>query len=813
MTDPAGAWTWTYDARGRQHLADDPDKGRTRTEYDDADRPILVVDARGAELTTTYDELGRKKELKQGSTLRASWMYDTIAKGQPSSSTRYENGKAYTTQVDSYDDRYQPTSTTTTLPDSAGALAGSYTWTYGYNQYTGTQEWVKQPAVGGLPGERQTTVYGEGDLPQKTTAGSTVLVNATSYDVFSRPVRTEYGTLGHKVYNTQQWDEHTGELTGRTLDGDEALRIEATKYSYDAAGNTTRISSTSGQDAAAVTDTQCFGIDALRQMTDAWTTKDASDDCTKGPSVTTVGGPDAYWHSYEYDMMGNRTKETQHAVTSGAADITRTYTPGRPGDNPHALRSVSTTGGPDNGKTENFTYDAAGNTESRKGGSRDQGMTWDAEGNLDTVTEGGETTSYVYDTDGNRILARNADGTTTAYLPGGNELTTTSAGVKTAARYYTHGGETVAVRTNAGISLLFGDQQGTALIAVAMGAGQLVTRRKQLPFGGARASTGTIWPGSHGFVDGTTDPTGLTHLGAREYDPTLGRFISVDPLLVVDDPAQHNAYQYGSNNPATYSDPTGENSRCYGGNMSASCAPPDPPKSHCYTGNMSASCTAVNPDHNSAEGRRRSAELAAAIDAPRHCYGGSMSASCSWNKSGSQQQSSAQKRKAELERALEQQKSNKQNHGFWSSLRSGATSKWNSFKENVSSADWWKHKGVDIGITTLAAVGTAFCIASVVCGGGLFVVGAGALFVGGLGAHMAMASPEEREQGAAKFMKRTAIAETKGIVAGALCGRGPGGCFAMGPKAGTPLAGVGRARLLAQAVRISARKVGDYLIR
>lgn len=190
---------------------------------------------------------------------------------------------------------------------------------------------MKHPAVGDLPGERQTTVYGQGDLPQKTTVGSTVVVNATSYDVFSRPVRTEFGTLGHKVYNTQRWDEHTGELTGRTLDGDEALRIEDTKYSYDAAGNTTRISSTSGQDTAAVTDTQCFGIDAQRRMTVAWTTKNASDDCTNGPSATTVGGPDAYWHSYEYDMMGNRTKETQHAVTTGASDVTRTYTPGAPG--------------------------------------------------------------------------------------------------------------------------------------------------------------------------------------------------------------------------------------------------------------------------------------------------------------------------------------------------------------------------------------------------------------------------------------------------------------------------------------------------
>ncbi|MFB7532614.1 hypothetical protein ACFC0C_31260 [Streptomyces sp. NPDC056178] len=45
--------------------------------------------------------------------------------------------------------------------------------------------------------------------------------------MFSRPVRTECGTLGRKVYNIRQWDECTGELTGRTLDGDEALRTMA----------------------------------------------------------------------------------------------------------------------------------------------------------------------------------------------------------------------------------------------------------------------------------------------------------------------------------------------------------------------------------------------------------------------------------------------------------------------------------------------------------------------------------------------------------------------------------------------------------
>lgn len=560
MTDPADTvWTWTYDARGRQITADDPDKGLTATAYDRSDRPTKVTDARGIELTTVYDDLGRQKELRQGETLRASWTYDTVAKGHLTGSTSHVDGKTYSNRINSYNDQYQPTSSTTTLPADAGAVAGEYTWTFGYNAYTGAQEWIKHPALGGLPGERQTTVFGEGNLPQKTTAGPVVLVNATSHDVFSRPVRTEYGVLGRKVYRTQNWDEHTGALTRSTIDGDVALRVDDTRYTYDPAGNVTRISSTSGQDNTAQTDNQCFTTDALRRMTEAWTTSNPADDCTAGPSLATVGGRDAYWHSYAYDIAGNRTKETQHATTSGLSDVTRTYAPTGAGeDNPHSLRSVSTTGGGDDGQQETFAYDDAGNTTERTGGERDQKLTWSPEGNLATVTEDGKTTEYLYDADGNRLLAKNADGSTVAYLPGGNELTATSTGTKTAARYYTHGGETVAVRTSNGFTFLFGDRQGTALIAVAWGAGQAVTRRKQLPFGGPRSSSSTSWPGDRGFVGGITDPTGLTQLGARAYDPSLGRFLSVDPLLLTDDPTQHNAYVYGNNNAATFADPTGE---------------------------------------------------------------------------------------------------------------------------------------------------------------------------------------------------------------------------------------------------------------
>ena len=91
-----------------------------------------------------------------------------------------------------------------------------------------------------------------------------------------------------------------------------------------------------------------------------------------------MGGPDGYWHSYSYDDAGNRTKEVQHTIGSGT-DITRTYTTGKAGDaRPHALRSVATTGGPDSGKTESFSYDEAGNTAKRSGGTSAQDLTWDA---------------------------------------------------------------------------------------------------------------------------------------------------------------------------------------------------------------------------------------------------------------------------------------------------------------------------------------------------------------------------------------------------------------------------------------------------
>jgi RHS repeat-associated protein len=83
-----------------------------------------------------------------------------------------------------------------------------------------------------------------------------------------------------------------------------------------------------------------------------------------------------------------------------------------------------------------------------------------------------------------------------------------------------------------------------------------VTIRRQKPYGALRGGT-PAWPNQKGFVGGDNDSTGLTHLGARDYDPVLGRFISVDPDFNKDDPQSWSGYTYADNSPITCSDPTG----------------------------------------------------------------------------------------------------------------------------------------------------------------------------------------------------------------------------------------------------------------
>ncbi|MFJ1758122.1 ricin-type beta-trefoil lectin domain protein [Kitasatospora sp. NPDC088134] len=165
-------------------------------------------------------------------------------------------------------------------------------------------------------------------------------------------------------------------------------------------------------------------------------------------------------------------------------------------------------------------------------------------------------TSYVYDADGKQLVRRDP-GKTTITL-GSDELAyDTVARTKAVTRYYRMPGGLSLVRQGGTATWQVSDHHGTGNLALD-GTTLAETRRTTDPFGSPRGTQPTGWAGSHGFVGGTKDEaTGLTNLGARQYDPRTGRFINPDPLLRPGDPQQWNAYAYGNNNPLNLTDPDG----------------------------------------------------------------------------------------------------------------------------------------------------------------------------------------------------------------------------------------------------------------
>jgi RHS repeat-associated protein len=561
LTDPAGnEWEYGYDLRGRQTSAEDPDTGASNAVYDDAGQLTSRTDARGQTLAYSYDELGRPTTVRADTTtgrLLARWTYDSVlrGKGKPATATSYDSaGNAYTRAVVQYTARYWPRQTSLTIPAAQGLLAGTYTTTRVFNP-DGTLSSTNYPAAGGLFTEDVTHTYDDWGRPLTTRggpSGSTVFyTSATDYTRYGEPQRVQLGSGTSRVWLSTYFDTGTRRVDRFIVDAEVSQPMQADlHYTYDQAGNITSIADIP-QDLPA--DVQCFRMDHLGRLADAWTPArqdwDPDDGCAADPSVAGLTGPAPYWQTYTYDVTGNRRTNVQH-VSGG--DTTRTYSyPAAGQPRPHGVTSIQTAT-PGGTTTTTYTYDPAGNTETRGG----QQLTWDERGHVATATTGGQATTFIYDSAGQRIIRRDPV-STTLYLDGQEIQLNRGTGALTGTRYYAHGQSTIAVRTNAGLTWLANDHHGSAHIAV--NPATLTTSRQRTdPFGAVRGTPPASWPGQHGFVGGINDPTtGLTHIGARDYDPATGRFISPDPVLNPTDPQQLNAYTYANNSPVTHADPTG----------------------------------------------------------------------------------------------------------------------------------------------------------------------------------------------------------------------------------------------------------------
>ncbi|MFD9689208.1 RHS repeat-associated core domain-containing protein [Kitasatospora sp. NPDC059088] len=399
-TDSAGnTWSYTYDQRGRQVKVDDPDTGVSTRTYDGASRLATSTDARGQTMAFAYDLLGRKTGTFNGSVAPGNqltgYTYDTVAKGQIASSTRYvggAGGAAYTKSVSEYDTAYRPTRTSISLPGSEIGQAGQVSFEYSaaYNPVTGSMVSDTRAAAGDLAKEAVGYNYESyGQLNDVSGSGATYLRQA-DWDAYGRNTRTTMNPWGTQVVSTNTYDESTGRLLTQYVDKQTATTgtVQNTTYAYNPAGRVTAVR-TIPDNSPDRTDLQCFTYDYLGRLTTAWSDTGklnqptpslagqgscANSSPTSGvsaPSKTTVGGSAPYWQDYTYDAVGNRTKLVMHNPTG---DVSKDLTIGQDvpaagsrntgtgAGGPHAPSAVKSTF-PNNGSTPgSYQYDAAGNT-------------------------------------------------------------------------------------------------------------------------------------------------------------------------------------------------------------------------------------------------------------------------------------------------------------------------------------------------------------------------------------------------------------------------------------------------------------------
>jgi RHS repeat-associated protein len=499
-------------------------------------------------------------------------------------------------------------------------LARTYSYTYAYTP-TGKLQSATLPDAGGLAKEKVVTRYNSDGLPESTSGATWYTADATyspygevlrtvsgsqPYRVWTTNfVDPHTGRLQRTVADRETSGPH---------------RIADSYYSYDSSGTITSNARQLSDATGDTWDNQCFTYDALGELTHAWTSKitpdlkgtgckasngttwgyrtdsasssgpvadaaDASTDVTSpdstltaslsaaAPDAATVStGATAYRQSFTFDWLGNRATMTEHDTADATKNVTFSYGYGKTvtgngttpsyKTQPHTATSITST---PSGKGSVYTYDATGNTQIRDLSNTTQNLVWSPENKLDSITDDGKKTTYVYDADGNRLLENSASGST-LYL-GETELTTDAAGVVTrASRAYAQAGAPTVVRSTSNgatvghkLNVLIADHLGTANTTVELSSSQPVTRRAFKPYGELRGPKPSAWPNKRSYLGAGIDDaaTGLTHIGAREYDQASGRFLSADPVVDLADPLQMNGYAYSNNSPVSQSDPTG----------------------------------------------------------------------------------------------------------------------------------------------------------------------------------------------------------------------------------------------------------------
>lgn len=574
--------TFTHDVLGRVLTETDPGGSTWTASYDNFGRQVATQNPDGSTLTWTYDPEGALLQATNELGAIECWEYDLAGRltrhtnplGQQQNYVHSSNG--WLVQV--IDARGHVRSMTRT---ARGELAGltladgtHESWTY-----TGTGE-VASYTVGG-----QTIHYTHDAAGQLVGADYPISPDVTlEYDATGRTTRMtdasgvtewQYDAAGQLVRliqpsgTTEYGYDATGDVTWML-----ELGRGTTWYGYDAAGREAQVVNALGE-------TTTFSYDArglpwrtvyANGITEEWTydarsrpvsiQMSASDasmlvertlhyDVASRLTAQSIAGVTTY---YAYDAVGQLVAEA-NPVFSAA------YTYDANGN-----RLTRTVGG----SVENYTYDAGDKLTkvTWPGGSRT--YTYDAAGRLGAVTGTGGTTAITYDDEG-RVVEIVAPGTAATYVYNGLDARVGSNGTAGDFSLHRDGASvtapvlfdgktsfTPAISEHSGGSTRY-HHSGLKNVDVQSSDDQALTAARLYDaFGNPTVEVGT-WQGPYGHAGAfgywTEGGVGLQWLGHRVYDPSIGRFLTRDPVS-----DGRNWYGYGSglHSPTQVVDPDGQ---------------------------------------------------------------------------------------------------------------------------------------------------------------------------------------------------------------------------------------------------------------
>ncbi len=498
--------SYQYDAGGLRTGMTLPGSKTVTYQYDTKGQLTSLTDWSGQVTSNQYDPLGRLVALTRSNGARSQYQYDGAGRLRLLRHTA--NGKtlahhAYT--VDARGNRTQafevlpkPTSGTTTFAYNDPAVAyylGNWTAAAPYQSSANISAACQITCLG----TTVTLTMGQGpnhgiyDIYVDNTLWQSVdgYASAAGDHVFTVPVSAD----GPHLIDVRNRPEKNVTSSGYTL---RFKSLVVTGQQYDA-------------------QTIQYQYDALARLNQA----------RYGAGVNTLGTPFKEY-DYAYDVSGNRT---QQVVSLNGTPTTTNYTY----DDANRLVSDG---------THSFGYDTAGRMTSDGVNT----YVWDRANRL--LSMGGA--AYQYNGLGQRVQ-QTVSAQVTQYLldvqPGLAKVLQATTGTNTTG--YVHGPLGIQEQQNADASWHWILQDGLGSVrSVLDNTASPQETRLYDPYGEVTQQSGTS-QSVFGFTGEETDSTGFVNLRARYYNPTLGQFVSLDPLETP------NRFAYVNGNPINRTDPSG----------------------------------------------------------------------------------------------------------------------------------------------------------------------------------------------------------------------------------------------------------------